>query len=135
MADRKGSFLNDVAVDVRRRVAYISDSGLRSAPHNQAGLVVVDFATGQARRVLHQHPSLMPEAGVTVVSHGQEVWPGNPLALGINGITLSPDGSTLYWTVTTGTRMYLPDAVISKIDAIVQRWGASGIEVVGEAGQ
>ena len=39
------------------------------------------------------------------------------------------------WTVVTGTRMYLPDAVISKIDTIVQRWGASGIEIKGEAGQ
>lgn len=115
VADRKGSFLNDLAVDVRRRVAYIADSGLRSAPHNLAGLLVVDFATGQARRVLHQHPSLMPEAGVTVVSHGQEVWPGNPLVLGINGITLSPDGSTLYWTVTTGTRLWaMPTALLRK---------------------
>ncbi len=106
MADRSGSFLNDVVVDEVRRVAYISDSGLRSAPKNMAGLVVVDFASGQARRVLSQHPSLMPEADAKVVSHGQEVWPGNPLVLGINGIALSPDGATLYWTVTTGTNLW-----------------------------
>jgi hypothetical protein len=30
VADRKGSFLNDIAVDEVRRVAYIADSGLRS---------------------------------------------------------------------------------------------------------
>jgi len=115
IADRKGSFLNDIAVDERRRVAYISDSGMRSAPDNQVGLIVVDFTTGQARRVLHKHPSLQVEPGAKVASHGAEVWPGNPLLLGINGIALSPDASTLYWTVTTGTHAHsIPTAVLRK---------------------
>jgi len=52
VADRKGSFLNDIVVDEARKVAYVSDSGLRSAPANQAGLIVVDFASGAARRLL-----------------------------------------------------------------------------------
>jgi sugar lactone lactonase YvrE len=115
VADRRGSFLNDIAVDERRRVAYISDSGLRSAPDNQVGLIVVDFASGQARRVLDKHPSLQVEPGAKVVSHGAEVWPGNPLRLGINGIALSPDGATLYWTVTTGTQAHaIPTAVLRR---------------------
>ncbi len=102
VADRKGGFLNDIAVDEKRKVAYISDSGLRSAPDNMVGIIVIDFASGTARRVLHKHPSLQVVPGVTVFSHGQEVWPGNPMKLGINGIALSPDANTLYWTVTTG---------------------------------
>lgn len=105
VADRSGSFLNDVAVDERRKVAYIADSGMRSAPDNQVGLIVVDFANGQTRRVLDRHASLQIEPGVKVVSHGEEVWSGNPLLLGVNGVALSPDGQTLYWTVTTGTRL------------------------------
>ena len=106
VADRKGSFLNDIAVDERRQVAYISDSGLRSAPDNEAGLIVADFATGAVHRVLDRHPSVMPEAGVKVSAHGNEVWPGKPLTLGINGVALSPDGGTLYWTVTTGLHAF-----------------------------
>lgn len=106
VADRKASFLNDVVVDENRRVAYISDSGSRSAPENQVGLIIVDFATGTARRVLDRHPALQIEPGVNVVSHGTEVWPGKPLLIGINGIALSPDAGTLYWTVTTGTHAY-----------------------------
>ena len=106
VADRAGSFLNDVAVDEVRRIAYISDSGLRSAPKNQAGIIVVELDPGRARRVLHQHPSVMPVAGMDVKSHGQNVWPGNPLVLGINGIALSPDGRTLHWAVTTGTMSF-----------------------------
>lgn len=133
-ADRKGSFLNDLAVDEARRVAYLSDSGLRSAPANQAGLIVVDFESGDARRLLAQHPSVMPEAGVQAMAGGQAVWPGNPLRLGINGIALSPDASTLYWAVTTSTQAYaLPTALLrdarlpaERLAAAVQRLGDVG---------
>ncbi|WP_166790940.1 L-dopachrome tautomerase-related protein [Lelliottia nimipressuralis] len=115
VADRKASFLNDVVVDENRRVAYISDSGSRSAPENHVGLIVVDFATGTARRVLDRHPALQIEPGVNVVSHGTEVWPGKPLLIGINGIALSPDAGTLYWTVTTGTHAWaVPTAMLRK---------------------
>ncbi|SDE03103.1 Major royal jelly protein [Massilia sp. PDC64] len=113
VADRKGSFLNDIAVDEVRKMAYVSDSGLRSAPDNQAGIIVVDYASGRARRVLDRHPAVLPQPGTKVVSHGEEVWPGKPLVLGVNGIALSPDGNTLYWTVTTGTHAYaIPTAVL-----------------------
>ena len=126
VADRSGSFLNDIAVDERRRVAYISDSGMRSAPNNMVGLIVVDFASGQARRVLDKHPALQIEPGVKVMSHGTEVWPGNPLLLGINGIALSPDGLTLYWTVTTGTHVRsLRTAILRKADASDQQIAAA----------
>jgi sugar lactone lactonase YvrE len=41
------------------------------------------------------------------------VWPGKPLVLGVNGIALSPDGGTLYWTVTTGTHLHaMPTALL-----------------------
>ncbi|URI11620.1 hypothetical protein MW290_22030 [Aquincola tertiaricarbonis] len=53
VADRSGSFRNGVAVDEVRKVAYLSDSGLRSAPKNQAGIIVADFASGRTARVLH----------------------------------------------------------------------------------
>jgi sugar lactone lactonase YvrE len=118
VADRAGSLLNDITVDEKRRVAYLSDSGSRSAPNNKAGLIVVDFASGSARRVLDRHPSLNIEPGVNVVAHGNPVWPGKPLMIGINGVALSPDGDTLYWTVTTGTRAHsIPTAMLRNTDA------------------
>ncbi|QHG65474.1 L-dopachrome tautomerase-related protein [Pseudomonas putida] len=118
VADRKASFLNDIVVDEARRVAYISDSGSRSAPDNKVGLIVVDLVTGTARRVLDRHPSLQVEPGVTVMAHGAEVWSGKPLQIGINGIALSPDGETLYWTVTTGTRLHaLPTSILRQASA------------------
>ncbi|WP_175697888.1 L-dopachrome tautomerase-related protein [Burkholderia ambifaria] len=134
VADRAGSFLNDIVVDERRRIAYVSDSGSRSAPDNKVGLIVADFASGTARRVLDRHPDLQVEAAVKVVSHGAEVWPGKPLLIGINGIALSPDGATLYWTVTTGTRVRsVPTAVLrrhgsadAQIAAAIRDLGAVG---------
>jgi sugar lactone lactonase YvrE len=134
VADRKGSFLNDIVVDERRKIAYVSDSGLRSAPHNQVGIIVVDFDSGRTRRVLDKHPSLQVERGAKVVSHGAEVWPGKPLLLGINGIALSPDANTLYWAVTTGTHAHAvptqvlrdPQVNASAISAAVRDLGSVG---------
>lgn len=40
------------------------------------------------------------------MSHGQPVWEGAPLLIGLNGIAVSPDGETLYWTVTTGDSLF-----------------------------
>ena len=133
-ADRKGSFLNDIVVDEGRKLAYISDSGLRSAPANKAGLIVADFASGRVRRVLDRHPAVLPQLGTRVMSHGAEVWPGKPLVLGINGIALSPDARTLYWTVTSGTRGYAmptellcdPRAGKEKLAAAVRDLGEIG---------
>ncbi|WP_260428411.1 L-dopachrome tautomerase-related protein [Burkholderia sp. Bp9031] len=126
VADRAGSFLNDIVVDERRRIAYVSDSGSRSAPDNKVGLIVADFASGTARRVLDRHPGLQVEAGVKVVAHGVEVWPGKPLSIGINGIALSPDGATLYWTVTTGTRAR------SVPTAVLRRHGSTDAQIAAE---
>lgn len=134
VADRKGSFLNDIVVDEARQIAYISDSGLRSAPHNLAGLIVVYFATGASRRVLHQHPAVMPVRDAKVMSHGAEVWPVNPLTLGINGIALSPDARTLYWAVTTGTRAFaIPTDVLRQAQAS-ERTVADAVHPIGDVG-
>lgn len=134
VADREGSFLNDIVVDEARRVAYIADSGLRSAPDNQAGLIVVDAQRGTVRRVLNKHPALMPVAGLQVTSHGETVWPGNPIILGINGIALSPDQETLYWTVTTGTTARTIATAALRDPAMSERQLAAAIRTAGEIG-
>ncbi len=134
VADREGSFLNDIVVDEARRVAYIADSGLRSAPNNQAGLIVVDAQRGTVRRVLNKQPALMPVAGLQVTSHGETVWPGNPIILGINGIALSPDQETLYWTVTTGTTARTIATAELRDPAMSERQLAAAIRTAGEVG-
>ncbi|WP_426399273.1 L-dopachrome tautomerase-related protein [Ralstonia sp. R-29] len=134
VADRKGSFLNDIVVDEARKVAYVSDSGLRSAPANQAGLIVVDFTSGRARRLLDRHPSLLPEPGAKVMSHGTEVWPGKPLVLGINGIALSPDARTLYWTVTTGQHAHAIATQVLRNPKANRAEVAAAVHSIGDVG-
>lgn len=122
VADRKGSFLNDIAVDEKQRIAYISDSGFRSAPGNKTGIIVYNFNDGSSRRLLNKDPSVQVKKDLKVVSHGQTVWDGNPVLIGINGIALSKDGGTLYWTITTGDALYavstekLKDAAVTADD-------------------
>jgi len=106
VADRQGSFLNDIAVDEVRRIAYMSDSGFRSAPDNSTGIIVYSFSQNNTRRVLHKDASVQVKQDVPVISHGKAVWEGQPLRIGINGIALSKDSNTLYWTVTTGDSLF-----------------------------
>src|SRR6266487_3249898 len=59
------SYLNDVRIDTANRKAFITDSG-------KAAIIVVDLATGKARRLLDDHNSTKPEAGVKLVVDGKE---------------------------------------------------------------
>ncbi len=113
IADRKTSFLNDLAIDEKRGLAYISDSGNRSGSPTASGIVIYDFASNSARRVLDRDPHVTDDPARTLEVAGEPVFAGNRLAVGINGITLSPDGATLYWSITTGDAIYgAPTAVL-----------------------
>ncbi|MFC7518332.1 L-dopachrome tautomerase-related protein [Herbaspirillum sp. GCM10030257] len=131
VADRRGSFLNDVAVDEVRQVAYISDSGFRSAPENMSGIIVVNFKTSEVRRVLHQHQSVQIKRDAKVYSHGEEVWPNKPLQVAINGIALSPDAETLYWTVTAGDQLHAMSTAVLRNFKSTDNQVASSVRNLG----
>lgn len=90
----RNSYLNDVRVDAKRRLAYITDSGL-------GALVVVDLKTGASWRVLDDHPSTKAEA-ITVTVEGRTV----SAAVHADGIALSPKGDWLYYQALTGRTLY-----------------------------
>ncbi len=113
VADAKGSFLNDLAIDEVNEVAYLTDSGVRGAPDNPTGIIVYDYRANTGRRVLDRDVSTRNDVGRPLVVQGTAVFPGNPLQVGINGIAISPDTQTLYWNVTTGDGVYAaPTAVL-----------------------
>ncbi|MDY0975624.1 L-dopachrome tautomerase-related protein [Massilia sp. CFBP9012] len=97
-----GSFLNDVRFSHDGKHAFLTDAGQRGA------LVVVDLASGKARRVLDGHPATQPEKGVVVRTDGRPLrYPdGRPVLFAADSIALSSDGAWLYWKALTGTTLY-----------------------------
>lgn len=102
VAPRDTSFLNDLVVDEARGLAILTDSGNRGGAPVPAALIVVDLETGKARRILDNHPALSDDPERSLIVDGDHVFPGQRLAVGVNGITLSGDGETLWFSLTTG---------------------------------
>lgn len=102
----EGSFVNDLAVDAARNVAFVADpAGPRSA------LIVVDLRTGDARRVLEGHPSVTPEdidiviGGRPIEMMGPEGRPVRP-RVGVNPIALDAKNEWLYFGPMNGRTMW-----------------------------
>lgn len=137
VANRATSFLNDLAIDEANETAYISDSGNRSGSPTASGVIVYDYRTNTARRLLDRHPSVQNDPARPLVVNSEAVFPGNPLAVGINGVALTPDGSRLFWSITTGDAIrsiptailrdasLTPDAVAAQVSAPVRIGGGS----------
>jgi sugar lactone lactonase YvrE len=144
VANRTTSFLNDLVIDEKRELAFITDSGNRSGSPTASGIVIYDFKTNTARRVLNNHPSVQDDPARELTVMGERVLPGGRLAVGINGITLSADGATLYWNITTGDAIYSakvdvllnPASTPAQIDAAISapmRTGGGGDGLTSDA--
>lgn len=88
------SYLNDVRFDTEREVAYLTDS-------QAGGLVILDLKTGSSRKVLKDHPSTHAE-----VDHLMVLGRRFDRQVQSDGIALSPDRQTLYWSALTGHTLW-----------------------------
>jgi sugar lactone lactonase YvrE len=119
-----GSYLNDVRVDVRRNVAYITDSGL-------GGIVVVDLSNGKAHRALDGHPSVKADTSVKIVIDGKPVLRnGKTPDFNSDGIALSPDGSYLYYQPLAGSTLYRIRTELLRDPSATNDKLATGVEKV-----
>lgn len=124
------TYLNDVRFDLRRGeggVAFITDS----ADKGPNGIIVVDLATGESWRRLHDHPSTKAEKAPAFlpVVEGRpfmERAPDgttNPLSMGADGIAISADGERLFYCPLASRRLYSVSAAAladrSADDAVV----------------
>lgn len=133
------TYLNDVRFDLHRGaqgMAFITDSS--STGSN--GIIVVDLASGESWRRLNDHPSTKADPIFVPVVEGeilQQRLPGQPparFAVGADGIAISPDGKTLYYSPLTSRHLYsvsvdpLADRSISDADvaATVRDFGEKG---------
>ncbi|MFH5805079.1 L-dopachrome tautomerase-related protein [Alienimonas sp. DA493] len=103
------TYLNDVRFDLTRGErgrAYITDSA------SHGGIIVVDLASGDSWRRLHDTAPVRPEPDFLPFVEGRpllqrpEGGEAKPLDTGSDGIALSEDGSTLYFRVLAGRRLF-----------------------------
>ena len=103
------SHYNDLRVDLThgaKGMVYIANSGFGQ----RFSLLVIDVVTGKTREVLLNHPSTSPEPGFMAFLEGKphvydfkkQTFPNG----GADGISISPDSKTLYWTSISGRKLY-----------------------------
>lgn len=111
-ADTKCSFLNDLVVDNDTDTAYITDSGIFCDPLH-GGLITYDKKSNSVNRVLNQSKFTNNDPNFVFNIKGKKVTESNPMKTGADGIALSSDKETLYWTNLTGNILYsLPTALL-----------------------
>lgn len=137
------SYINDVRFDLRRGaegMAFITDAD------GPKGIIVVDLATGRSWRRLAGHPSVLADKQFLPVIEGEPFMfrpaDGEPTyyAVGSDGITLSADGTRLYYDPLCSRRLHSvstdaladPDATDAEVAATVEDHGfkpmADGLE-------
>lgn len=127
--DKVNSGLNDVRVDLKRNLAYLSDPG-------QASLIVLDLRTGKTRKVLEKTKFTMVDPDVILTYEGVEMRSadGKPFTSNVNGIELTKDLAYLYFKPINQKHLYrikpqhLADGSLSAEEMIAK------VEDMGEVG-
>lgn len=126
----RDAYLNDLRVDRRHGVVFVTDSA-------RGGIVVVDVATGAVRRVLGDHPSTQAEADVVPVIEGRRLHTvgtdggETPLRVHVDGLAIDPTGTWLVWQALCGRTLWrAPTAVLADPTATAEAVAAS-VERVG----
>lgn len=103
--DHKCSFLNDIVVDNDSGFAYIPDSGTFCDPLH-GGILVYDAKNKRARRVLDRTMFTSDDPNFVFNVGGRPVLKSSPMRTGADGVALSGDKRTLYWTNLTGNTLW-----------------------------
>lgn len=111
------TYLNDVRFDLRRGsegMAFITDSS-QNGPN---GIIVVDLASGNSYRRLHDHPSTKAEQiqtflpiveGRPLLEHQPDGSVKQGAGMGADGIAISSDGARLYYCPLGSRKLYSVD--------------------------
>jgi sugar lactone lactonase YvrE len=121
------SYLNDVRIDTKKRVAYVTDSGL-------GGLILVDLDTGTSRRRLGDHHSTKSEELVLTIGGRQWLVNGQGPQVHSDGLALDKDGHYLYYQALTGRTLYRIETRWLLDTAVSERELGTKVESMGETG-
>ena len=111
IADPEFAFLNDIVIDINRNLAYISDSGIPidEKKENKPGLIILNLTVTDkinATRVLDSNETVMPDETFWLHINKTKVKENSPMKTGIDGIALSCDSNTLFYTPLTSRMLY-----------------------------
>src|SRR5947207_2505438 len=122
------SYLNDVRVDTRSGMAFITDSG-------KGAIIVVNLKSGKARRLFDGHPSTQPEKGFKLVVEGRELIDQQkkaPPQIASDGIALDEKNGYLYYHALTAHTLYRIKTSFLTDEKIAEKELESKIENVGQ---
>lgn len=135
----KSTYLNDVRFDFRigkAGVAYVTDSS-QSGP---SAIIVVDLATEAAVRRLNGDPSTSPDHEFVGIVEGQSFGikgadgAFHPVEMGADGIALSPDGKTLYYSPLSSRHLYSVPTSLLRDPGVVEKDLSAAVWDLGEKG-
>lgn len=133
------TYVNDMRFDFRvgaEGVAYVTDSSLKGP----GGIIVLDLASGKALRRLSgsrftaPDPAFVPRVDGKVVASTGADGKTQPFKVASDGIALSPDGATLYFSALSSRTLYAvptallrdPDASEAQLEGAVRDLGRKG---------
>ncbi|KAF2089705.1 hypothetical protein K490DRAFT_37185 [Saccharata proteae CBS 121410] len=140
------SYMNDIRFDLRPTqtnttsgIAYIVDSSNEGRP----GFIMLDLSTGSSWRRLDQHPSVLRVANNVPVYQGEPFYQlslGSPISHlqeGLDGIQISADGSTIYYSPLTSSYLYsIPSANLRArdTDPLADLAASANVSCLGQRG-
>lgn len=135
----KSTYVNDVRIDFRvgkAGVAYVTDS----SGTGPGAIIVVDLSTGTALRRLNGDSSTSPERGFIGVVEGRSFGTKDangtfhPAAMSADGIALSPDGKTLYYSPLSSRHLFAVPTGLLRDPNVPERDLAAAVQDIGEKG-
>ena len=138
--------MNDIRFDLRpeltssgQGVAYIVDSSDEGRP----GFIMLDLGTGESWRRLTQHPSVLRVDRDVPSYQGTPFYqrtlgiPIQTLREGLDGLQISPDGETMYYSPLTSDYLYsIPTAnlLAKDDDALAEEAAKNNVTNLGQRG-
>ncbi|MBA4287768.1 MAG: gluconolaconase [Pseudomonas sp.] len=133
------TYVNDMRFDFRNGAegtVYLTDSSLRGP----GAIIVMDIASGRAMRRLSGVPATSVDPAFVPVVEGLPVMVGGadgkpkPLGVASDGIALSADGQTLYFTPLSSRHLYAVSTALLRDASVSEQQLAAAVQDLGEKG-
>lgn len=121
------SYLNDIRIDTDAKLAFMTDSG-------DGAIVVLNLETGEAQRLLDDHPSTEAQ-DISITINGQP-WlrNGSTPQIHSDGIALDTAGGWLYYQALTGRTLFRVPTLALTDPSITPTQRAAAVEAFAEVG-